>query len=298
MNIMYTESELEKLESKKVKVQLLLTGGHEYTVDLNANAPLLQALLTSVAARACKQEPSYHGLFQIPINQGKSVLCFPSENLVGIITKPPMLIQQTEASQDITPEILPSDYIQIDNFLTPEEHKELIKYVLNKESDFVPTNTSTNDVNYRRSMVLYSFPELRELILDKIRKRIPEILNKLGLSSFAISQIESQLTSHNDGNYYKIHNDNSSPETASRELTYVYYFYQEPKPFTGGELLIYDSKIENNFYVQAKSYKTVEPRNNSIVFFLSRYMHEVLPVSCPSKAFADSRFTINGWVRR
>ncbi|MGB8690572.1 MAG: proline hydroxylase, partial [Microcoleus sp.] len=34
------------------------------------------------------------------------------------------------------------------------------------------------------------------------------------------------------------------------------------------------------------------------VFFLSRYMHEVLPVSCPSKAFADSRFTINGWVRR
>lgn len=298
MNIMYTESELEKLESKKVKVQLLLTGGHEYTVDLNANAPLLQALLTSVAARACKQEPSYQGLFQIPINQGKSVLCFPSENLVGIITKPPMLIQQTEASQDITPEILPSDYIQIDNFLTPEEHEELIKYVLNKESDFVPTNTSTNDVNYRRSMVLYSFPESRELILDKIRKRIPEILNKLGLSSFAISQIESQLTSHNDGNYYKVHNDNGSPETASRELTYVYYFYQEPKPFTGGELLIYDSKIENNFYVQAKSYKTVEPRNNSIVFFLSRYMHEVLPVSCPSKAFADSRFTINGWVRR
>jgi Rps23 Pro-64 3,4-dihydroxylase Tpa1-like proline 4-hydroxylase len=27
-------------------------------------------------------------------------------------------------------------------------------------------------------------------------------------------------------------------------------------------------------------------------------MHEVLRVSCPSKAFADSRFTINGWVRK
>jgi Rps23 Pro-64 3,4-dihydroxylase Tpa1-like proline 4-hydroxylase len=63
-------------------------------------------------------------------------------------------------------------------------------------------------------------------------------------------------------------------------------------------LLIYDSKIENNFYVNADSYQAVEPRNNSIVFFLSRYLHEVLPVSCPSKAFADSRFTINGWVRR
>ncbi|WP_333783600.1 hypothetical protein [Nostoc sp. 'Peltigera malacea cyanobiont' DB3992] len=27
-------------------------------------------------------------------------------------------------------------------------------------------------------------------------------------------------------------------------------------------------------------------------------MHEVLPVNCPSQAFGDSRFTINGWVRR
>ncbi|BAZ39571.1 prolyl 4-hydroxylase alpha subunit [Calothrix sp. NIES-4101] len=298
---MYTESELEKLESKEVQVKLLLAGGHEYTVYLNSHTPLLHSLLTSIAARACKQEPNYHGLFQIPINQGKSILSFPSENLVGIITEPPMLIQQTEVtevSQDIKAEILPSEYIQIDNFLTPEEHKKLIKYVLKRKSQFLTTNTSTNDANYRRSMALYSFPEFSELILKKIRERIPEILNKFGISPFTISQIESQLTSHNDGNYYKVHNDNGSPETASRELTYVYYFYQEPKPFTGGELLIYDSKIENNFYVQAKSYKTVEPRNNSIVFFLSRYMHEVLPVSCPSKNFADSRFTINGWVRR
>lgn len=34
-----------------------------------------------------------------------------------------------------------------------------------------------------------------------------------------------------------------------------------------------------------------------IIFFLSRYMHEVLPVKCPSRNFADSRFTINGWIR-
>jgi Rps23 Pro-64 3,4-dihydroxylase Tpa1-like proline 4-hydroxylase len=27
-------------------------------------------------------------------------------------------------------------------------------------------------------------------------------------------------------------------------------------------------------------------------------MHEVLPIYCASRAFADSRFTINGWIRR
>jgi Rps23 Pro-64 3,4-dihydroxylase Tpa1-like proline 4-hydroxylase len=66
----------------------------------------------------------------------------------------------------------------------------------------------------------------------------------------------------------------------------------------GGELVLYDARIENNHYVKAQSFKTIEPRNNSIVFFQSFYLHEVLPVSCPSKTFSDSRFTVNGWVRK
>jgi Rps23 Pro-64 3,4-dihydroxylase Tpa1-like proline 4-hydroxylase len=182
--------------------------------------------------------------------------------------------------------------------LTLEEKNRLLDYVLQQESAFAPTSTSTGDLDYRRSMILYSFPEFSKLIVNRIKAILPDVFRTLGLSPFPLSQIESQLTSHNDGNYYKVHNDNGSPDTATREFTYVYYFYREPKPFSGGELIIYDSKIENNFYVQADSFKTVEPRNNSIVFFPSRYLHEVLPVSCPSKAFADSRFTINGWVRR
>ncbi|MDZ7969336.1 MAG: 2OG-Fe(II) oxygenase [Nostoc sp. DedSLP03] len=288
----------QQFESKDVKVQLLLTGGHQYTVYLKSDAPILHSLLTTVVARAYKQESELQNLFQIPINEGRSVLCFPSEHLIGVVTEPPIFVQQSEKVQFQNDYILASDYIQIDNFLKPEEHKNLLKYVLKKESDFLPSNTSTNDINYRQSMVVYSFPEFSELILKKIQAMIPDIISKLNLPSFSVSQIESQLTAHNDGNYYKLHNDNGSPDTATRELTYVYYFYQEPKSFSGGELLIYDSKIDNNVYINAETFKTVEPRNNSIVFFLSRYMHEVLPVSCPSQAFGDSRFTINGWVRR
>lgn len=288
----------QQLESQNVKVKLLLSGGHEYTVYFKSDAPILHNLLTTVVARAYKQESADHGLFQIPINEGNSVLCFPSQHLVGMVTEPPMLIQQIEEAEPQNTDILPSYYVQIDNFFKPKEYKRLLEYVLKKESAFAPTNTSTNDENYRRSMVLYSFPEFSELILKKIQGMIPDVISKLGLPPFSASQIETQMTSHNDGNYYKIHNDNGSPDTATRELTYVYYFYREPKPFSGGELLIYDSKISDNLYVNAETFKTVEPRNNSIVFFLSRYMHEVLPVSCPSKAFADSRFTINGWVRR
>lgn len=87
-------------------------------------------------------------------------------------------------------------------------------------------------MNYRRSMILYSFPEFSELVLNKIPAIIPDVISFLGLPPFSVSQIESQMTAHNNGNYYKIHNDNGSPETATRELTYVYYFYQEPKSFS------------------------------------------------------------------
>ena len=284
--------------SQDVKVKLLLTGGHQYTLYLKPDAPLLQSLMAAIIARAQKQETTFSYLFQIPIEEGRAALSFPSEHLVGLITEPPVYWQQTEETKPQAPAVLESEYVQIDNFLTVEEHKRLLNYVLQQEPAFVPTSTSTGDLDYRRSMILYSFPEFSQLVVNRIQAILPDVFRKLNLSPFPVAEIEAQLTSHNDGNYYKVHNDNGSPDTATREFTYVYYFYHEPKPFSGGELLIYDSKIENNFYVKADSYKIVEQRNNSIVFFHSRYLHEVLPVSCPSKAFVHSRFTINGWVRR
>lgn len=287
----------QQFNSPDVKVKLLLTGGHEYTLYLKPDAPLLHSLMNAIASRS-GQQAFFSCLFQIPIEEGRAALCFPSEDLVGLVTEPPVFVRQSTEKQPDVSNILVSEYVQIDNFLTIEEKNRLLDYVLQHETEFVSTSTSTGDTDYRRSMILYSFPEFSNLITKRIQAIMPDVFRKLKLTPFSVSAIETQLTSHNDGNYYKIHNDNGSPETASREFTYVYYFYGEPKPFSGGELLIYDSKIENNFYVNADSSQVVEPRNNSIVFFLSRYLHEVLPVSCPSKAFADSRFTINGWVRR
>jgi SM-20-related protein len=299
---------------KEIQVKILLTGGHEYEVSLPPDAPLLHNLIAALVDYAHGQENSSSRLFQIPIEQGRSALCFASKQLVGLVTEPPVFIQQNQVIQPQTRQseqiwlntapkttsrgIIPSEYVQIDNFLSIEETVRLLSFVLSQEKAFVSTSTSTNDINYRRSMALYDFPEFSELIANRIQEVIPDVLNKLRLPSFPVSQIEAQLTAHKDGNYYKIHNDNGSIDTATRELTYVYYFYQTPKPFTGGELLIYDSKVENGFFVGTETFKTIDPRNNSIVFFLSRCLHEVLPVHCPSQAFADSRFTINGWVRR
>lgn len=284
--------------SQDVKVKLLLTGGHQYTLYLKPDSPLLQSLIAAIVARAYKQETAFSYLFQIPIEEGRAALSFSSEHLIALVTEPPVYWQQTEQTKPQTTDVLESDYVQIDNFLTVEEHQRLLDYVFQQEPNFVPTSTSTGDIDYRRSMILHSFPEFSQLVVNRIQAILPDVFRKLDLSPFPIGGIEAQLTSHNDGNYYKVHNDNGSPDTATREFTYVYYFYRSPKEFSGGELVIYDSKIENNFYVKADSSQIVEPRNNSIVFFRSRYLHEVLPVSCPTQAFVDGRFTINGWVRR
>ncbi|MEG3859167.1 2OG-Fe(II) oxygenase [Microcoleus sp. herbarium12] len=312
----YTE---QQIQPQDVKVKILLTGGHQCTITLKSDTPLLHSLVKALVDRA-QQTVGFSSLFQIPIDDGRSSLSFPAEHLVGLVTEPPILLQQPQPQQPAIPleirleipaeipteipapapvnDDLISRYAQIDNFFTAAEKNKLIKYVLAKESEFVTTSTSTNAEDYRRSMVLHSFPEFSTLMVNRIKAILPDVLRKLNIPAFPLGDIEAQLTLHNDNNFYKLHNDSGSPDTASRFFTYVYYFNREPKAFSGGELLIYDSKVENNFYVADETFRTVEPRNNSIVFFLSRYMHEVLRVSCPSKAFADSRFTINGWVRK
>ena len=305
----------QQIKPQDVKVKILLTGGHQCTVTLKSDTPLLHSLVKTLVDRT-QQTPGFSTLFHIPIDDGRSALSFPGEHLVGLVTEPPVYLQQLQPQQPAISVVIPAEipteiptpapvnddlisrYAQIDNFLTAAEKNKLIKYVLAKESEFVTTSTSTNADDYRRSMVLHSFPEFSELMVNRIKAILPDVLRKLNIPSFPLGEIEAQLTMHNDNNFYKLHNDSGSPDTATRFFTYVYYFYREPKGFSGGELQIYDSKIENNFYVADDTFRTVEPRNNSIVFFLSRYMHEVLRVSCPSKAFADSRFTINGWVRK
>jgi Rps23 Pro-64 3,4-dihydroxylase Tpa1-like proline 4-hydroxylase len=195
---------------------------------------------------------------------------------------------------------LPASYVQIDNFLSPEENQEALNIALKNQQQFVSSTTTTNAENYRQSWVLYAtiFPDFYELLKKKILKTVPSLMAQLKMPEFLISKVEMQLTAHNDGCYYKVHNDSGSATTATRELTYVYYFCQEPPQFSEGALRLYDTALKEGVAHQSNTFKDIEPRNNRIVFFNSRCKHEVLPVRCPSKKFEDSRFTLNGWIRR
>ncbi|OKH18209.1 2OG-Fe(II) oxygenase [[Limnothrix rosea] IAM M-220] len=190
--------------------------------------------------------------------------------------------------------------IIITDFLPPEKYYEILDFALTNQNQFKASSTVTQESNYRQSLVTFShdFPLIYESMKVAILKHFPRICHHLRRSYFPISQIEMQMTAHNHNNFYKLHNDSGSEDTHTRELTYVYYFYREPQAFSGGELWLYDTTLKGKQPLSQSEFQTIQPQNNSIVFFNSDCQHEVRPVSCPSEQFSDSRFTINGWLRR
>jgi len=203
------------------------------------------------------------------------------------------------------PEKLPARCVVLDEFLAPQELEQLTRFTLEHEADFQTSEVLSPQaeggmVNYdhRRSRVLMDLGHHQDLMLERIQTVLPEVLKKFDMDEFSPAAVEAQITASNDGDFFHFHSDNGSDRVASRYLTFVYFFHREPQPFEGGELRVHDAHLEGNEYVSEGSYQSIVPRQNQIVFFPCQLMHEITEVKCPSQRFADSRFTVNGWLRR
>jgi Rps23 Pro-64 3,4-dihydroxylase Tpa1-like proline 4-hydroxylase len=172
--------------------------------------------------------------------------------------------------------------IYLEGFLEPEQNRKILDWAMKHKRYFLTSSVTTKEDGYRRSKIAYRFPQ--ELILQKI-DQIIEPVKKHFKHEFKNYSVECQMTAHNHGDFFKPHTDNGHYCT-NRLISYVYYFYKQPKPFDGGQLVLYNQKGS----------LTVEPINNSLIFFASSCLHEVLPVHCPGENFSNSRFTINGWI--
>jgi len=193
-------------------------------------------------------------------------------------------------------------------FLPKRELQALTKYVLQHESDFTPSTVishegpdSASDPSYRKSLVLYNLGEYTSMIQDRLLNLLPNVLTAFARERFPISHFDIQVTASNDGDFFKVHQDNSSEDPVDihrREVSFVYYFHTEPKSFTGGQLKLYNSQNGEVQQSKKQTAQVITPRQNALVLFPSSYDHEVLPVRCPSRKFVSSRFTVNGWVIR
>ena len=215
------------------------------------------------------------------------------------------VVSETSVVVRQRPTALPAQCVILDEFLAPQELEELTRFALAHEPQFTasevvaPTSErGVIDYEHRRSRVLTDLEQYQELLLRRIKRVVPQVAHKLGMEEFAIAGVEAQITASNDGDFFRFHSDNASDRVAARHLTFVYFFHREPRQFEGGELRIHDARLEQDRYISAGSYQTIVPQQNQIVFFPCELLHEITPVKCPSRLFADSRFTLNGWLRQ
>ena len=203
------------------------------------------------------------------------------------------------------PEVLRANCVVLDEFLAPPELEELTRFTFEHETDFQASEVYSASAekgvissDFRRSRVLMDLGKQQEMILERVKSVLPEVLEKLGMEDFSVAGTEVQITASNDGDFFHMHDDNGSEGVSARHLTFVYFFHREPRPFEGGELRIHDTRLEDGRYVSDGTYQTIVPQQNQIVFFPCELQHEITAVKCTSQQFTDSRFTLNGWLRR
>jgi Rps23 Pro-64 3,4-dihydroxylase Tpa1-like proline 4-hydroxylase len=196
------------------------------------------------------------------------------------------------------------DVLFLEEFFAPAEVEALREYAMQRELQFVASEVvggdqeGRQDDDFRRSRVLYDVANAYPLVSERVMQYLPYVVDRLELVPFDVREIELQITASNDGEWFKPHRDSGHGPVATRELTFVYYCHREPRGFSGGELRVFRMFEDGDDPAARGRAQTITPQQNSVVFFPSNVLHEVMPVSCPSRRFSDSRLTYNGWLHR
>jgi Rps23 Pro-64 3,4-dihydroxylase Tpa1-like proline 4-hydroxylase len=194
--------------------------------------------------------------------------------------------------------ILPP-YLLLRDFLDEASVTGLFDYALAREAAFTPTGVGRSQVDAskpdrRFSLRVRDLGPFGPILGTRVLGFVPDLTARLGGTPVKAPDLELELVARPDGAFYKRHIDTELTSTRShiRVLSAVYYFYRQPKAFSGGTLSLYAiPRIPN------PKFHDIAPEHNSVVVFPAWAPHEVLPVSCPSRRSADSRFAVNCWVR-
>ena len=194
----------------------------------------------------------------------------------------------------------PVPFVRLTNFLTPAQQKRLCMSIRAVRDQFVPAMVGKDNLDREtRAAWVADGRVVRDIhpwFGPKLRSALPHVLARLRAVALHRFRIEMQVTVHLGGGFYKRHRDDFEEENHPRKLSYVAYFHRQPRPFTGGDLLLYDTDPETS-RATAAAFTRIEPVHNSLVVFPSDAYHEITPVECETRDFLDGRLTVNGWVR-
>lgn len=190
------------------------------------------------------------------------------------------------------------------DFLPPSQHRALLDWALAAEPLFRPSQIMTGGGKIvdeaRRKTLSVTAPDAalpwKAAFVERLVAALPEIFARVGMKPFPVSEIQLDLAASGAGGHIAAHRDTSAvaDPAGDKMLSAVYYFFREPKSFSGGMLRLH--RLGGG--EAAGDHLDIEPEQNMLAAFPSFVSHELTPVRCPSGRFPDFRFAINCWFLR
>ncbi len=294
---------------RTVAVRVALEGGHVHDLELREDASELVSLFRVLGSRGQPGRQPAEEFFQIALENGQAACSFNSSQLISVTTRPPVVVQLEKPLKAATTPATPAPapiithsppHLVIDDFLNVDEHRDMLAFAVANEDSFDAGTVEGQPSHHRQNLVILDFNKFAHstLICNRLLTWYPQLAKSMGMDLFPMETVESQLTANNDGHFYGAHQDSGGQSAKQRVLTCVYYFFQDPRPFSGGALRLYDHWRDGGQLRRADTYKEVNPVSNRLVVFPSLTYHELMPIRCPSRRFEDSRFAITNWIRR
>jgi SM-20-related protein len=184
----------------------------------------------------------------------------------------------------------------VHNWLGGQAVERLLMYARSNEYRFKKSQVAsrldpTLKIDGMRSSRRIGLGDLKGEVKDKFEQLLPTIFETLHIKPFTPS-FELEFVAHGNGDFFTLHRDTG--KYYHRIITAVYYFHALPKAFSGGELRLHSLAASG----EPGTFVDISPEFDTVVYFPSMFLHEVLPIEAPSGAFFDSRFAINCWVVR
>ncbi len=300
--------------TRVIDLRIRTIGGHEYVLPLPEDRPELRQLFTAFVNRAAMASQGKPNLVELPLEGGEAACTIAVDQIVSIESSPPVLLQleqpveaaaaQPAAQQPVehapAPTLRRPEVVVIDDFLGVDENTDMVAYALRERDRFEPGTVEGKAHPARHNSVVMNFTHSAHsnLLVNRLLIWFPTVARALGHEAFPLKAIESQLTASNDGDFYGAHMDTDGSKPDDRVIACVYYFFREPRGFSGGDLRVYDTLDYGGEIRRAESFQSIQPVNNRLVAFTARTFHELRPIRCPSKAFEDSRFAMTNWIHR
>lgn len=211
----------------------------------------------------------------------------------------------------------PSPHMVIDNFLLPNQAKEILQECIDLEKNYEPAHTGTNHIaddceeckkitkhqqtfirkndvvfldNFYRGKRKESkiLTYLHERLMDKT---INDVFKNKGFFHIlkSVNSSESILSRYGMCDFYGFHTDKIDIKNLVRTVTICYYINKEPEEFEGGDLIICGETVNDQ--------KKIKPKHNRAIIFQSdTTLHAVDSVKILKDDFSSGRFSINWWV--